>query len=73
MYNYKIKTSFVRPEMATALTNKIGFNITLWFYILIFVRKPDMIRYIKKNILKQYFRIWPFSWVFNLLNCFRVF
>ena len=43
MYDYKIKASFVRPEMAKAGAKKTDFNIIiLHFYIL---RKLDIIRY----------------------------
>ena len=43
MYNYKIKPSFVSPEMPMARSNKTGFNIMIvHFHIL---RKLDIIRY----------------------------
>ena len=39
MYNYKIKTSFIRPEMPKARANKI---MIVHFYV---CRKLDIIRY----------------------------
>ena len=40
MYNYEIKSSFVRPELAKARANKTGFN-DCTFYIR---RNLDIIR-----------------------------
>ena len=43
MYKYKIKTSFVRPEMPKARVIKTGFNIMI---VNIYIRrKLDIIRY----------------------------
>ena len=43
MYNYRIKTSFVSPEMPNARANKTDFNIMIvHFYV---SRKLDTIRY----------------------------
>ena len=44
MYNYKIKTSFVSPEIQNAQANKTGFYLMIVHFYNI-RRKLDIIRY----------------------------